>query len=118
MAEGMRLYGYVCPVCKTWAEDMTPHCFMVHEVDPIETLAIYVAERDGSYLTPPDRGQSDGAPEHMPGGPCVVCGHANNTMHDAHIHEEARRAAQSDSAPSVVRHFDVPLPYWRERTGE
>lgn len=36
------LYGYMCPECKTWAEDMTPHCFNEHADDPVATLPFYV----------------------------------------------------------------------------
>lgn len=42
----MKLYGYVCPECKTWAEDMTPHCFNEHADDPVATLPFYVKAED------------------------------------------------------------------------
>lgn len=39
----LRLYGYICPECATWAEDMTPHCFNEHDDDPVATLPFYVS---------------------------------------------------------------------------
>lgn len=44
-ALNLRLCGYLCPECHTWAEDMTPHCFNEHADDPVETLPFYLDDR-------------------------------------------------------------------------
>lgn len=44
-ATGLRLCGYLCPECHTWAEDMTPHCFNEHADDPVETIPFYLDDR-------------------------------------------------------------------------
>lgn len=95
--------GYVCPVCKTWAEDMTPHCFMTHEDDPIKTLAIYVAEAGPPSSDSPTPTNDNGIGEVRP-----------FPTDDPSL---AKAPAPIDSAPKTTLSGIPTAAYWPESGG-